>query len=128
MGLMYASIRVKDMKKSVGFYTKSMGLKVIGRRSPIPHEEIVMLEDRKTGQRLNLMWYGKKCRWYAPYKMDGVELDHLMFEVDDARKAFAKLVKKGAPVAFDLMEREGRAFAMVKDPNGIWIGLMSENK
>ena len=31
MGLAYASIRVKDVKKSVDFYTKQMGMRVTGR-------------------------------------------------------------------------------------------------
>jgi catechol 2,3-dioxygenase-like lactoylglutathione lyase family enzyme len=127
MGLSYMSIRVKNMKKSLDFY-KKMGLKVVGRRSPIPHEEIVMLEDKKTHQRLNLMWYGKKCKWYTPYKMNGVELDHLMFEVKDAKKEYQKLLKKGAPKATDLWEGKERMMGLVKDPNGIWVGVMSQVK
>ena len=31
MGLAYTSIRVKDLKRSLKFYTKSMGMKVVGR-------------------------------------------------------------------------------------------------
>jgi catechol 2,3-dioxygenase-like lactoylglutathione lyase family enzyme len=128
MGLSYISIRVKNMKKSVAFYTKAMGLKIIGRRSPVPGEEIVSLEDKVTKQRLNLMWYAKSCRWYTPYKMDGVELDHLMFEVKDAKKAYTRLVKGGAPAAMKLFEGKERTMGLVKDPNGIWIGVMSQNK
>ncbi len=128
MGLLYTSIRVKDLDKSLRFYTRSMGLKIIGRRSPVPGEKIVSLEDRNTGQRLNLMWYAKNCRWYTPYKMNGVELDHLMFEVKDAKKAYKKLIKAGAPKATDLWEGKERTMGLVKDPSGIWIGLMSQNK
>ncbi len=128
MGLNYVSIRVKNMKKSLDFYTKSMGLKVLGKRSPVPGEQIMMLVDRKTGQRLNLMWYAKSCRWYAPYKMNGVELDHLMFQVKDAKKTYQGLLRKGAPKATDLWEGKERTMGLVKDPNGIWIGVMSEKK
>jgi catechol 2,3-dioxygenase-like lactoylglutathione lyase family enzyme len=128
MGLLYTSIRVKDLKKSLAFYTKVMGLKIIGRRSAVPGEKIVNLEDRATKQRLNLMWYAKSCRWYVPYKMNGVELDHLMFEVKDARKAYARLVRRGAPAATKLFEGKERTMGLVKDPNGIWIGVMSRNK
>jgi catechol 2,3-dioxygenase-like lactoylglutathione lyase family enzyme len=132
MGLSYTSIRVKDVKKSTEFYTKRLGLKLIGRRSPIPGEEIVSLEDKSTKQRINLMWYSKSCAIYTPWKEDGVELDHLMFEVDDAKKAYNKMVKAGAPVAMKLREfdSKGKCIAMgfVKDPNGIWIGLRSESR
>ncbi len=132
MGLMYTSIRLKDMKESVQFYTKYMGLKVTGKRSPIPYEEVVTLEDKSTKQRLNLMWYGKKCKAYTPWKQDGVELDHLMFSVKNAKKAYAFLTKKGAPVAMEYreFERVGKKMVMgfVKDPNGIWVGVRSEIK
>lgn len=128
MGLLYTSIRVKDMKKSVAFYTKSLGLKVIGEWSPVPGEEIVNLEDRQTKQRINLMWYSTKCRWYTPYKMNGVELDHLMFEVKDAKAAYNRLLKSGATKATDLWEGKERTMGLVKDPNGIWIGVMSKRK
>ena len=132
MGLSYTSIRVKDVKKSTEFYTKRLGLKLIGRRSPIPGEEIVSLEDKSTKQRINLMWYSKSCTIYTPWKEDGVELDHLMFEVDDAKKAYNKMVKAGAPVAMKLREFESKgkriAMGFVKDPNGIWIGFRSESR
>ena len=131
MGLEYTSIRVKDMDESVRFYTEYLGLSVIGRRSPIPGEEIVSLEDKSTKQRINLMWYAKDCEIYAPWKEDGVELDHLMFAVNDAKERYDALVKTGAPVAMELreFEHEGKKIAMgfVKDPNGIWIGFRSES-
>jgi catechol 2,3-dioxygenase-like lactoylglutathione lyase family enzyme len=132
MGLMYTSIRVKDMNESVRFYTKEMGLKVVGKRSPIPGEEVVSLADKATDQRINLMWYSKSCRLYTPWKQDGVELDHLMFQVKDARKLYGKLVKKGMKPAMELWERENKGKKMtmgfIKDPNGIWVGLRSEGR
>ncbi len=128
MGLLYTSIRVKDMKKSVAFYTKTMGLRVVGKRSPVPGEQIVSLEDKATKQRINLMWYAKSCKWYTPYKENGVELDHLMFEVKDAKAAYKRLLKGGAKKATDLWEGKERTMGLVKDPNGIWVGVMSQNK
>jgi len=131
MGLQYTSIRVMDLEKSLDFYTKDMGLKIIGKRSFMPGEQIVSLADEETGQKLNLMHYSEDCKLYTPYKLDGVELDHLMFEVKDAKKTFQKLVKKGAPIAMEIMERTtpdgSMAMGMIKDPNGIWIGLISRS-
>ena len=127
MGLVFTAIRVKDLKKSLAFY-KSMGLKVIGRRRWVPGEKIVMLLSKDTRQRMNLMWFAKNCMWYTPYKENGVELDHLMFEVKDAKKTYKELLAKGAPAATELWEGKDRVMGYVKDPNGIWIGIASKNK
>ena len=132
MGLSYVAFRAKDLKKSLKFYTKDLGLKIIDQRSYMPGEQVVSLLDKATGQRLNMMYYAKNCKLYTPYKMDGVELDHLMFIVKDAKKDFDRLVKGGAPVARDLMERETPEgtikMGFVKDPSGIWIGFRSQSK
>jgi len=127
MGLAYTSIRVKDLKKSLEFY-KFLGLRVIGRRSFVPGEKVVMMISKDTKQRLNLMWYSKSCMWYKPWKNDGVELDHLMFEVKDAKKTYNQLLKKGYPKATDLWEWKKGAMGLVKDPNGIWVGVRSVNR
>lgn len=125
MGLDYATIRVKDLKESTEFYTKYLGMRIVGRRSWIPGERIVMLRSKDTGQNLNLMHFAKSCRLYEPYKT-GSEMDHLMFEVGDAKKLFDRLVAKGAPVASKLWEEKGFALGFIKDPNGIWVGLRSD--
>jgi lactoylglutathione lyase len=120
-----------DLEKSIKFYTEDLGLKVIARNSYMPGEQVVSLLDESTGQRLNLMYYAEDCRLYRPYKLDGDELDHLSFEVPDARQIFNELVKKGAPIAWDIVERQTDkgTFTMgfVKDPNGIWIGFRSQS-
>jgi lactoylglutathione lyase len=119
-----------DMDRSLKFYTEELGLKIVERHSYMPGEQVVSLLDEETGQRLNLMYYAEDCKLYTPYVLDGVELDHLMFVVGDAKKTFEEFVKKGAPIAMNLMERktDDGDFAMgfVKDPNGIWIGFRSQ--
>lgn len=131
MGLNYVAIRVVDLDKSIKFYTGDLGLKIIEKHSYMPGEQVISLLDEGTGQRLNLMYYAENCKLYAPYKMDGVELDHLMFVVEDAKESFESMVKKGAPVAMELVERETPegTFRMgfVKDPNGIWVGFRSQS-
>jgi lactoylglutathione lyase len=127
MELNYTSIRVKDLKKSVEFYTKNFGMKIVGRKSWVPGEKIVMLLSKGSKQRINLMYFAKNCMWYTPYT-SGSELDHLMFEVDDAKKLYGKLVARGAPAATELWEHDGMCMGYVKDPNGIWVGVRSERK
>ena len=124
MGLAYTSIRVKDINKSTKFYTKYMGMKVVGRKSWVPGEKIVMLVSKDSKARLNLMYFGKNCKYYSTYK-SGAEMDHLMFAVDDAKKTYSKLVETGAPIAMKLWEDGKFAMGFIKDPNGIWVGLRS---
>ena len=129
MGLSHIAIRAIDLKKSVDFYTNELGLKIVEQVTPIPGETIVRLADKETGQKLVIMHYSEDCKAYTPYKMDGVELDHIMFEVNDARKVYEDLVKNGVPVATAIMEFERPegmfTTGFVKDPNGIWIGFRS---
>lgn len=125
MGLVYTSIRARNVKRSVDFYTKQMGLKVVERRKPIPGEESILLEDRKTGAKLRIMWYGRNCRLYKPYTK-GEEMDHLMFEVNDAEKEYNRLVRNGARVAMKLFQGKEVKMGFVYDPDGIWVGLKSK--
>jgi lactoylglutathione lyase len=131
MGLNYVAIRVMDLDKSLKFYTEDLGLKITDKHSYLPGEQVISLLDEGTGQKLNMMYYAEDCKLYTPYKMDGVELDHLMFFVEDAKKTFNEFVEKGAPIAMDLVERKtddgNFAMGFVKDPNGIWIGFRSQS-
>ena len=127
MGLINASIRVRDVKKSLRFYTKLMGMKEIDRKSFMPGETVIMLQSPDTKAHLRLMHYAKNCRLYKPYEK-GDEMDHLSFLVKDAKKEYAKLVKSGAPIAMPLWEGKERTMGYVKDPDGIWVGIASVNK
>ncbi len=127
MGLIYASIRTRNLNKSVDFYTRAMGLKVVDRMNRFPGEKTVTLEDRGTGQKLRLMWYGKNFHLYKPYEK-GDEMDHLMFKVNNAEKEYRRLTRRGAPVAMKLFKNDRIAMGFVKDPDGIWVGLMSMPK
>ena len=126
MGFLMTSIRVRNVKKSLAFY-KSLGMKVTDRKSYMPGETVITLYSPDTRASLRLMHYTTSCKLYKTYEK-GDEMDHLTFIVKDAKKDFARLVKKGAPVAFPVWEGKEVTMGMVKDPDGIWIGLRSMNK
>ncbi len=98
-------------------------MKVNGRGT-MPHGgKYVHLRSPGSPQRLELNWYPKGSRFYAPYRR-GEEMDHLAFVVDDVREAFRELVQKGATVAVDPSHSKGTE-VYVKDPDGIWIELLA---
>ena len=126
MGYLQTAIRVRNVEKSVAFY-KSLGMKVTDRKSYMPGEQVITLFSPDTKNSLRLMYYAKNCKLYKTYEK-GDEMDHLTFMVKDAKKEFVRMVKKGAPVAMPLWEGKEVTMGMIKDPDGIWIGLRSMNK
>lgn len=120
--LYYAGIRVRDLDRSLDFYTKVLGMKVVNQGT-MPHGgKFVHLKSPRGTQRLELNWYPKGSRFHTKYQK-GEELDHLAFVVEDVGKAYKELVGKGAGVAVKPSQAEGTE-VYVKDPDGIWLELL----
>ena len=115
----YTSIEVRDLERSIKFYTEKLGMKLM-RRSKIAETngEIAELRSPDGHQLLELNWYAEHNRYRS-----GDELDHLASDVEDVEKALAQLKAENVEVAMEpIDEGEGR-LAFVKDPDGIWIEL-----
>ena len=119
----YAGIRVRDLKRSLDFYTKAVGMKVVNKGT-MPHGgKFVQLRGKDSKQTLELNWYPPGSKFYSEYVV-GEEMDHLAFVVKDAAKAYKELISKGATSAVSPKESKGTE-VYVKDPDGIWIELLS---
>jgi len=118
----YSGIRVRDLKRSLAFYTKVLGMRVASRGKMGHGRRFVHLRSPGSTQRLELNWYPDGSRFYTEYR-NGEELDHLAFAVDDVGRAYAELVKKGVAVAVKPSEAKGTE-VYVQDPDGIWIELL----
>ncbi len=126
--LKYTGIRVKDMDESLRFYTGVLGMDVVDKREPTPptNGEVVTLRSSGGDQLLELNWYAEGSRFGPPY-VNGEELDHLAFDVDDLDGAVAELSRRGVEVVIrpgEIGGGYGWHEAFVKDPNGIWIELL----
>lgn len=118
----YVGIRVTNVQKSIDFYTKLLGMKVVGRgKNEQTKGEFVALASQEGGFILELNYYEKNSPYYTKYTV-GEGLDHLAFGVDDLDKALKEAKSAGYPTVLE-MKAEGARWAYIEDPNGIWIEL-----
>jgi lactoylglutathione lyase len=114
----YSGIRVANMERSLEFYTKLLGMKLISRtKIPETKGEIANLKSKGSDQTLELNHYESQ-----PYN-HGDELDHLAFKVDDLEEMLRFLESKGVKRIYDIVRGKEARWTYVADPDGIWIEL-----
>jgi lactoylglutathione lyase len=116
----YVGIRVTNVQKSMDFYTKLLGMKVINR-SKIEQTkgETIVLQSEEVGFVLELNYYEKDSPFNTKYVV-GEGLDHLAFKVEDLDQALEEARKSGYRVILEMKSKESR-WAYIEDPDGIWI-------
>jgi len=118
----YVGIRVKDLQRSIDFYTELLGMKVVDRgKIEQTKGETVALESEKGGFILELNYYERDSPYNTEYTA-GEGLDHLAFKVDDLNKALKEAQLAGYQTILDV-KADGSRWAYIEDPNGIWIEL-----
>ncbi len=116
----YVGIRVKNLKKSIDFYTTVLGMKVTGSgKIPETGGETVGLESEDGGFALELNYYSKKSPYNTKYSV-GEGLDHLAFKVENIDSAMREAKKAGHRIFLEVRTKTSR-WAYIKDPNGIWV-------
>jgi catechol 2,3-dioxygenase-like lactoylglutathione lyase family enzyme len=132
MYLSYVGLRVRDLPRSVRFYTEVFGL------VPVQPEELaqmdpgkpgaILLRDPGSGHRLELNYYPPDSPYAVPYTA-GEELDHVAFRVDDLPATLARLRALGHPpermAHYDGEFQTTPHFRMayVRDPDGVLLEL-----
>ncbi len=120
--LTYTGIRVKDMDDSIGFYTKVLGMKLMGRNKiEATNGEVASLLSEEGGPTLDLNHYEKDSKHYSEYT-SGEQLDHLAFQVENLEEALEEAKIAGYPTVLD-MKSETSRWAYIQDPNGVYIEL-----
>ncbi len=122
--LTYTGIRVKDLEKSIAFYTQVLGMKVTGRsKMEQTKGETVGLVSEDGGHSLELNHYEKGSRFATDYEV-GEGLDHIAFQVEDIDKFATEASKAGHPLVLDMKTQTSR-WAYIQDPNGIFIEIFA---
>ncbi len=118
----YTGIRVKDLEKSVTFYTTVLGMKELGRSTIAAAKGIaVNLVTEDGGPILELNYYERGSPFDAKY-VAGEGLDHLAFEVPNLDAALAEAQRLGHPSVQEIRASTSR-WAYIEDPDGNWIEL-----
>jgi len=126
MGFRYTGIRVRDLDRSIDFYTNVLGMRVTWRmKIRETGGEIAVLKSPRGKQRLELNWYPPRGR-YRRYRQ-GDELDHIAFAVPNV-DAFLREHRPEFQVAMKPFNEGSDRLAYVTDPDGVWIELMSPLK
>ncbi len=120
----YAGIRVRNLPRSLRFYTKALGMRADNQGTMGHGGKYVQLVSPGSKMRVELNWYPPGSRFATRYTR-GEELDHLAFVVDDVEKAYKDLLQKGAKsVVSPAKAKADKVEVYVKDPDGIWIELL----
>ncbi len=126
MGFRYTGIRVRDMDRSIDFYTHVMGMELTFRMSiRETGGKIALLKSPRGRQRLELNWYPPKGI-HARYR-DGDQLDHLAFTVRNVQ-SFLRQHRDNVKIRITPF-REGRDWlAFIEGPDREWIELISPGR
>ena len=118
----HAALTVKDMDKSLAFYTEALGFKkAFDLKNPqtgAPWIEYLLVSP---GQFLELFYGGKD----APAVPDAAGFNHLCFAVDDLEATVQRVRDAGFPIDVEpQMGSDHNWQAWVRDPDGVRIELM----
>jgi len=123
----HTSIRTSNMDESIDFYTRLMGLKLLGRREiPQNDAEIAFLQDPEgKGSKLELTFYRKQKKFTQAEYEDRV-FDHIAFEIKDMKKTISLLKKNKVTITDEpyQLSPTGSFIAFIEDPDGTLIELI----
>jgi len=123
----HASIRTSDMDRSIDFYTRLMGLKLVGRHEIRQNNaEIAFLQDsNEKGAELELTFYRKQKKFIQPDYEDRL-FDHIAFEIKDMKQTISNMRKNKVTVTDEpfKLSPTGPMIAFIEDPDGTLIELI----
>ncbi len=127
MEFTYTGIRVRDLARSLRFYTETMEMQEIERGTMNDGGVYLQLKSPHSEQKLELNYYPPGKKYYEEYA-EGSELDHLAFRCQDVRECYKRLLNGGAVSAIEPWNEGNSTLAFVRDPDGVWIELIGKRK
>src|SRR4030042_3406473 len=123
----HTSIRTSNIDKSINFYTRLMGLKLLSRREiPQNDAEIAFLQDPDgKGARLELTFF-RKQKSFVQAEYEERVFDHVAFEIKNMKETMSILQKNKVTVTDEPFKLgpTGPVIAFIEDPDGTLIELI----
>lgn len=128
MRMLHTMIRVGDLKRSIDFYTRVMGMHVL-RTSENPEYQyslaFVGYEDESNGSVIELTY-----NWGTDKYEHGTAFGHIAIGVDDVAKMCHQVKQAGGKVTREAGPVKGGTtiIAFVEDPDGYKIELIQNDQ
>ncbi len=122
MRLLHTMIRVRDLEKSLAFYTDFVGLMEAGRIH-IPEATLVFLTDENGHYYLELT-YNQDGRDYEK----GTQFGHLAFGAKNLDSIIAKVEEEGWKYRVSDEKRMESRYIFIQDPDGYDIEILEEKE
>ena len=127
MIFVHTSIRTSNIDRSIDFYTRLMGLKLLTRREiPQNNAEIAFLQDPEgKGAKLELTFYKKQKKFIQADYEDRL-FDHIAFEVKNMEQIISLMRKEKVTITDEPFQLgpAGPLIAFIEDPDGTLIELI----
>jgi lactoylglutathione lyase len=127
VAFIHTSIRTSNIDKSIDFYTRLMGLKLLSRREiPQNNAEIAFLQDPEgKGAKLELTFYRKQKKFIQADYEERL-FDHIAFEVENMEQTISMMRKEKVTITDEpfRLGPAGPIIAFIEDPDGTLIELI----
>lgn len=120
MNCCWCTITTEKLEESVKFYQEVIGLTLACRFSPAPGTEIIFLTDGN-GFKIELLKNGRS----AGASKEGISLG---FEVESLADTLSMVKSKNIPVIGGPTKVPNCSFFFGKDPNGVSIQFVENNR
>ena len=124
MKLLHTMIRVKDVDKSLDFYTKLFGMELAEKRR-LEDCWLYFLTDKESGQQIELTYNDETPE--NGYEI-GSGFGHFAFGVDSMDEFTKKLNSLGYSYLYEPFDLTGKGslIAFIKDPDGYEIEIIEK--
>jgi lactoylglutathione lyase len=117
----HTNINVTDLERSVAFYEKALGLKVLSRKEAGDGSFVLcFMGDGKSAYKMELTWLRDK---EGPYALGDNET-HMCFKAEDYESAHALHQEMGC-ICY---ENTAMGLYFIEDPDGYWVEITPKDE